>query len=255
VYQKHLFLIRFYRLKNRLRFTIPCGSDGTGFCYAAAGHNQVMGQLLIDWKTAIAVIAGIPILTTIGVYLLARFSSVFDAYAGERAKLMAQFHNLDRLVQQTEKLAMTTEAIKARISFGIWDQQMRWTAKRDSYMKLMETLGERYDVEARNMLLEQIRRREPTNALYPAELDRALLRTLEVQSRLVQAACTAPLVVSEEAHQILVDVNAQLRKVNYDLDGFEHICDANLQTLQSGLNNLLAAARQDIGPPNKLHEE
>ena len=96
---------------------------------------------------------------------------------------MAQFHNLDRLVAQTEKLTATTETIKARLSYEMWDQQMRWTAKRDSYISLMETLGERHDVEARNKLLEQIRRREPNNQLYPIERDRALLRSQEVQTR------------------------------------------------------------------------
>jgi hypothetical protein len=207
------------------------------------------GLFVIGWKLALTVIAGSTALTTIGVFLLARFTSVFDAYAGERARLTAQFHNLDRLVEQTEKLTATTEAIKARLSYEMWDQQVRWTAKRDSYIKLMETLGERYDVEARNKLLEQIRRREPRNELYSAERDRALLRSQEVQARLVQAACVAPLVVSEDAHDILVQTSAAMAKVNYDHPGFEQICDANLQTLQSGLNYLLAAAKKDLGPP------
>lgn len=207
---------------------------------------------MIGWQTALAFLAGIPILTTLGVCVLARFSNAFDAYAGERAKLMAQFHNLDRLVAQTEKLTATTETIKARLSYEMWDQQMRWTAKRDSYISLMETLGERHDVEARNKLLEQIRRREPNNQLYPIERDRALLRSQEVQTRLVKAACIAPLLVSEDAHQILMDVSAALRKVNYDHPGFEQGCDANLQTLQDGLNRLLAAARKDLGP--HLHQ-
>ena len=207
-----------------------------------------MEQLLIGWKAAMALVAGSSALTALYVFLLARFTSAFDAYAGERAKLTAQFHNLDRLMEQTEKLTATAETIKARVSYEMWDQQMRWMAKRDSYVKLMETLGERHDVEARNKLLEQIRRREPNNELYSAERDRALLRSQEVQSRLVQVACTAPLMVGDEAHQILVEISAAMTKVNYDLPGFEQICDANLQTLQNGLNRLLAAARKDLGP-------
>lgn len=61
------------------------------------------GLFVIGWKLALTVIAGSTALTTVGVFLLARFTSVFDAYAGERARLSAQFHNLDRLVEQTEK--------------------------------------------------------------------------------------------------------------------------------------------------------
>ena len=41
---------------------------------------------MIGWQTALAFLAGIPILTTLGVYVLARFSNAFDAYAGERAR-------------------------------------------------------------------------------------------------------------------------------------------------------------------------
>lgn len=211
-------------------------------------EQTTAGLLVIGWKLALALIAGSTALTTVGVFFLARFTSVFDAYAGERARLLAQFHNLDTLVEQTNKLTATTEAIKARVSYEMWDQQVRWTSKRDCYMKLMEALGERYDVEARNKLLEQIHRREPNNTLYSAERDRALLRSQEVQARLVQAACVAPLVVGDEAHEILIQTSAAMQKVNYDHPGFEQICDTNLQTLQQSLNRLLAAARKDLGP-------
>ena len=211
-------------------------------------NQTTAGLFVIGWKLALTVIAGSTALTTIGVFLLARFTAVFDAYAGERAKLIAQFRNLDRLVEQTDKITITTETIKARISHEMWDQQVRWMAKRDSYVKLMEALGERHDIEARQKLLEEIHRREPKNELYPAERDRALLRSQEVQSRLVQAACTAPLMVSEEAHQVVVETSAALKKVNYDHPGYETICDANLGTLQNGLNQLLAAAKRDLGP-------
>ena len=63
---------------------------------------------MIGWKLALALVAGSGVLITIGVWVLARFTSVFDSYAGERAKLLAQFHNLDRLVEQTEKLRKRT---------------------------------------------------------------------------------------------------------------------------------------------------
>src|ERR1039458_9006151 len=112
---------------------------------------QTTGLLVIGWKLALALVAGIPILTTIGVFLLARFTSVFDAYAGERAKLLAQFHNLDRLVEQTEKLTATTETIKARISDEVWDRQMRWTYLRDTYEKLMEALAKKATEASRNL--------------------------------------------------------------------------------------------------------
>lgn len=203
---------------------------------------------MIGWRLALALVAGIPILTTIGVFVLARFTHVFDAYADERAKLLAQFHNLDKLVEQTEKLTATTETIKARISDEIWDRQMRLSLKRDMYIRLMETLGERLDVEVQNKLLEQIHRREPQDRdLFAKERDKALFRGQEAQARLVRAACVGPLVISPESHLVLVETSAAMKKVNFDLPDFEADCDHNVRVLQDGLNRLLATARQDLG--------
>lgn len=100
------------------------------------------GVIMIGWKLALALVAGSSLLTTVGVFLLARFTNIFDAYAGERAKLMAQFQNLDRLVVQTEKLTATAETIKAQISDELWDRQMRWSYKRDLYIKIVERITE-----------------------------------------------------------------------------------------------------------------
>jgi hypothetical protein len=208
--------------------------------------QTTIGLFVIGWKLALALVAGSSVLTTIGVWALARFTTVFDAYAGERAKLMAQFQNLDKLVVQTEKLTATTETIKARISDEVWDRQMRWAAKRDSYIQLMETLGERHDVEARLKLLEQIHRQQPGNTLYPTERDRALLRSQEVQSRMVKAACVAPLLVSPESHHVLIETSAALKPVHYDHPTFEADSDHNLGILQNALNRLLSAARKDL---------
>jgi hypothetical protein len=211
-------------------------------------EQTATGLIVIGWKLAVAVIAGIPILTTIGVYLLARFTHGFDAYAGERARLLAQFHNLDKLVEQTTKLTATTETIKARISDEVWDRQMRWNFKRDMYVRLMEAIGERLDVEGQNKLLEQIRRRGPTDrALFGAERDKAMIRAQDVQARLVRAACVGPLVISADSHQVLIETNAAIKKVNYDLPDFETVCDHNLKVLQDALNRLFGSARKDLG--------
>ena len=138
------------------------------------------GLFVIGWKLAITVIAGSTALTTIGVFLLARFTAVFDAYAGERAKLAAQFQNLDRLVQQTEKLTATAETIKARVSSardvgsaGALDIEARLLHEADG-----NPWGTVVDVEARNKLLEQIRR--PGNrimhSIQPRETGRCCVR-------------------------------------------------------------------------------
>jgi hypothetical protein len=100
------------------------------------------GLLVIGWNLALAIVAGSSVLTTLGVFLLARFTHVFDAYAGERAKLLAQFHNLDRLVEQTKTLTATTEAIRSRITDEAWDRQQRWKARLEYYQSLFRVLSE-----------------------------------------------------------------------------------------------------------------
>src|ERR1700683_2640340 len=102
--------------------------------------------LVIGWPAALALLAWVGALSgglaTLGVFLLARFTRVFDAYAGERAKLLAQFHNLDRLVEQTTTLTATPETIKARISDEVWERQWRLNQKRDIHARLVKTLSQ-----------------------------------------------------------------------------------------------------------------
>jgi hypothetical protein len=102
--------------------------------------------LVIGWPAALALLAWVGALSgglaTLGVFLLARFTRVFDAYAGERAKLLAQFHNLDRLVEQTTTLTATAETIKARISDEVWERQWRLNQKRDIHARLVKTLSQ-----------------------------------------------------------------------------------------------------------------
>jgi hypothetical protein len=47
-------------------------------------QQTASGLLVLGWKLALALLAGIPILTTIGVFLLARFTHILDAHAEKR---------------------------------------------------------------------------------------------------------------------------------------------------------------------------
>lgn len=210
-------------------------------------EQATAGLLVIGWKLALAVIAGSTALTTIGVFLLARFTSIFDAYAGERARLSAQFHNLDKLVEQTGKLTATTEAIKARISDEVWDRQMKWNFKKDVYIRLMETLGQHMTNHQYNMHLESVRRRDPNNPLFPSVRDEAIRRSQTVQTELVKVACSAPLVISSESHRILIDTQRSLQHINYDDPEFQKTCQHNIAVLQNGLDTLMVAAQRDLG--------
>jgi type IV secretory pathway VirB4 component len=103
---------------------------------------MVTGFVVIGWKLALTFVATSAGVTTLGVYLLARFAHVFDAYGGERAKLLAQFHSLDKLVEQTQKLTATTEAIKAQISDYMWDRQWRQGQKLKIYSQILQAINE-----------------------------------------------------------------------------------------------------------------
>ena len=104
--------------------------------------NTSTNPIFANWWQMLAFASAVTsVLTTVGVYLVARFTTVFDAYVGEHAKLMAQFQSIDRLVVQTEQLTRAAEGIKAQVTDQVWDRQMRWTYKRDVYIRLIESLG------------------------------------------------------------------------------------------------------------------
>ena len=98
------------------------------------------GLFVIGWKVVLALVAGSSALTAVCVYLLARFTNAFDLYAGEHAKFLAQFQNLDKLVHQTEKLTEATETIKAQVSDEHWDRQQRWLKRAECYTGVVEKL-------------------------------------------------------------------------------------------------------------------
>jgi len=176
--------------------------------------------LVIGWKLVLALVAGSSILTTLGVFLLTRFTHVFDAYYGERAKLRAQFQNLDKLVEQTKTLTATVETIKARISDEVWDRQMRWNLKRDLYIRLLEAGGELRSATTQHQGLEQLRRtRDLSDSHYRSELERERQRTSdalgEAVLKLPRAVDVAPLVVSPQAYRVLTQLVHSNREIDF----------------------------------------
>jgi len=187
------------------------------------------GLIVIGWKLALALIAGTSILTTVGVYILARFTHVFDAYAGERAKLLAQFHNLDKLVEQTKTLTATAETIKARISDELWDRQMRWTAKRDMYIKLAECISNLIGAEATLLFLEEAKKDSQIQ----------LRDVKEHLEQLTRLTAVAPLLLSDRSTKILRNLGKHTAE---KLWAKEHI-----DSLKVHLEILRLEARKDLG--------
>ena len=96
--------------------------------------------ITLIWKLAVALVAVVPILSVIGVWLLARFTIVFDAYAGERAKLQVQFDNVAELVEQISVLTEATEQIKNRVSDEARTKQQRWLKRLKTYGEVIDAL-------------------------------------------------------------------------------------------------------------------
>jgi hypothetical protein len=57
------------------------------------------------------------------------------AYLREKGKNLATKEDLDRIVRRTEN-------IKAEISGDLWEKQNRWTFRRDTYVNLLDGLGD-----------------------------------------------------------------------------------------------------------------
>ncbi len=173
--------------------------------------------IVVGWKLALVLVAGIPIATTIGVFLLARFTSVFDAYAGERARLLAQFHNLGKLVEQTEKLTLTTEGIRAEIQHKVWETQTTVTLKRDVYTRLLEAIGQMIEDHQESKFHESMRRSEfgnlPTLADEHVQSAKRLSETMLKWNRAVDVA---PILINDEAYGLLPNVFTGLIQINYN---------------------------------------
>src|ERR1700690_198272 len=166
---------------------------------------------------------------TIGVYALARFTKVLDAYAEERAKLLAQFHNLDKLVEQTKTLTAMTETIKARVSDEVWDRQMRWTAKRDMYVKLVECLSDLVGAATMLMVFEE--------AHQDTESELADVKRLAMT--LVKLTDIAPLVLSDRATKILKNLRKHF--------GGELWTKEHIEVLKAHLEIFMREAKKDLG--------
>ena len=204
-------------------------------------------SLVIGWRVALAFVAGSSLLTTFGIWALARFTTVFDTYAGERAKLLAQFHNLDRLVEQTERLTATTETIKAEIQHKVWETQTTLTLKRDIYTRLLEAIGQMIEDQQESTFLETMHRTK--FATMPELVDKhrvSEVRLEETMQKWNRAIDVAPMLISDQAYSLLPQVFLGL-KLNAGGPSFSDEFDRNVEHLKMCRYKLQQAARADFG--------
>src|ERR1700733_4363440 len=160
--------------------------------------------VVIGWKMMLALVGGSGLAGALGIGLLARFTNVFDAYAGERAKIEAQFKSVEKLVANTEKLTAATETIKAKVTDETWDRQQRWTAKHAMYRELIESLNAIFLAEVK---LQAVKKHFKPHEDKYLEVNDQVISTVMTYNTLVRVA---GIVVSDAALGILVRVRPTL---------------------------------------------
>lgn len=214
-------------------------------------EQTATGFLVIGWKLALSLIAGIPLLTTIGVYLLARFSHGFDAYAGERAKLLAQFHNLDKLVEQTAKLTEITKLIESRVSYDLWDRQMRAKVKLEYYQSLFRVLSDlnesAYQLKWSEALAGSTPLDEISRLLKPTEKDQRSADALARSNcELRHLLMFGEVVVGERGHKCLETIQECVRFHREDFESRGSL-QRFYDRLTATIPKATAEAKADLG--------
>jgi hypothetical protein len=201
--------------------------------------GSAIGLVISGWHL-VAAIAGSSVVTTIGVYILARFTRVFDAYGEERAKLLAQFDNLDKLLDLTRELTRATEGIRAKVSDQTWDRQMRWTYKRDLYVRVIQAVGRLRNGLARLKAGSESEGRDP---VYAQKVSIAgVQQAEEANDEIVAAYDIFPIVASSKASGILRQILAIPHNYSSGADVQKYI-----DPLTEHLEILRQEAQRDLG--------
>lgn len=211
-------------------------------------EQTTTGLIVLGWKMLLAIIGGSGIVTVSFVCLLARFTHAFDVYAGERARLLAQFRNLDELVKQTKALTATTEAIKAEIQHKVWETQTILTLKRDIYTRLLEAIGQMVEDHQDSVFQERMHRSELRDVPALHELQASSTKGLEeTRKKFYRAADVAPILISDRACTQLPNVFAGLLQIDYSGPHYELEANQNIEHLKACRHRLQQAAREDLG--------
>lgn len=211
-------------------------------------------MISVAWESIVTIVAGTGIvtagLTALAGWLVLRFSKPLDSYTAEFAKQVARHQNLDKLVEEARRITDAAERIKSELSHENWDRQTRWTAKRDLYVQIAQTLG---DLRRANITMEGLERfrltRDLTDPRYGPELEtrrRDELRAMETATLNFQRATdTAPLMVPDAPFKPLREFKP--KEIRFDTPDWEADFEYNIMSTQWALYHFQSAARADLG--------
>ena len=204
--------------------------------------------VVASWKLTVILVIGIPTLSVLSAYLVARFTHAFDSYSEERAKLLAQLHNLDKLVEQTKILTATTETIKSQLSDEVWGKQQRWLKRLDTYVAVIEAL-QKYQQASVDVQAYAKTRRENQMSTAQVRLaaekhfSEAMGKYNTATALWTHTLSLAQLTCPKEAMRAL----HQFRFPNFIVEETETILPAARLLAAKVSNQFVSAARSDLG--------
>jgi uncharacterized alpha-E superfamily protein len=88
-----------------------------------------MGTISLAWQEIAKIVTASSVATALLTWLALRFTTPVDSYTEEFARQLAKHQNLDRVVEETEKITEAAESIRTQLSQDTWARQQRWTKK------------------------------------------------------------------------------------------------------------------------------
>jgi hypothetical protein len=177
----------------------------------------------LAWSSLLKIAALVGGVSGIVSWVINRFAKPLDSYTKELAKQLARHQNLEKLVEETQKLTNAAEGIKSELLQKNWDRQTRWTAKRDLYVRIVQALGDL--------------------VIGWAEADQRKT-DLAIQNYR-HAVHTAPLMVSDEAFKPLSEFTP--RDSRFGSPDWEADLQYNIKSAEWALHQFQTAARADLG--------
>jgi hypothetical protein len=201
----------------------------------------------------IAVALVLFIMQGILIYMLVPF---LKSYGGKRGEILAIKEGIETVLSNLRRIQTTTEQIRADASYRVWDRQMRWTFKKDLYVRLLESLGQRLQVLDR--LIETVAD-TPKGFVAHLFIQSVITQKEEEQKELLalntdlnreiqRVAAVAGIALSAETAEALSWISTQL-----DLLRAAPAPDMLMQlsqernVLQKGFDTIAASAKRDIG--------
>ena len=184
------------------------------------------------------------------------------AYREEAAKRQALHDDIENVLRELKQVTTLAETIKTEISEQYWYRQMRWTQKRDSYLKVLQALADQKSnflgyIDAINRAASAV---DPRSA---SAMDSSVMKELtslddEARKSVAEtrrSVAIAALFISDSAAAILNELVTRLENPDVDslpggldqLSQLVAIYDLQIKQVDGGLIDFVSAAKGDLG--------